>query len=61
MDDIILDSFPSNDIEALAMLYVKTRDLSNVTVEELVEMYDSAYKTIWNIRDQQQKATEEWF
>lgn len=61
MDDIILESFPRNDIDALAMLYVKNQDLTDITVEELVEMYDRAHATICAIREQQQRATETWF
>lgn len=46
MDDVILRSFPSNECEALAMLYVQNQDLSNVSPEELLDKYQDAYEKI---------------
>lgn len=60
MDDIIMRTFPANDAEALAMLYVQSQDLSGLTVEDLVDMYDSAYETISAIRAQQCNDSVEW-
>lgn len=60
MDDIFLRVFPGNDIEALAMLYVQSQDLTDITPEELVNMYDSAYETIAAVRNKQEYAEREW-
>lgn len=38
--------FPSNKYEALAFLYVQSRDLSKTTPEELAVMYVDAYTKI---------------
>lgn len=46
MSDISLNAFPQNNIEALAMLYVKSRDLSGKTPEEICKMYWEAYHRI---------------
>ena len=46
MDDVILHSFPSNECEALALLYVQNQDLSNVSPEELWDKYQDAYEKI---------------
>lgn len=53
MDDTILRTFPSNEIEALAMLYVKNQDLTDVTPEDLLNMYDNAYETMAAARQAQ--------
>lgn len=46
MDDVKLNTFPSTECEALAMLYVQSQDLSNVSPEGLLDMYRDAYKRI---------------
>lgn len=45
-ETIQLQSFPSNDVDALAMLYVQNQDLSEITPEQLFDMYQEAYKKI---------------
>lgn len=60
MEDVILQSFPRTDIEALALLYVQNQDLTNVTPEELLEMYDSAVEAMENTRKIQDYASEDW-
>lgn len=46
MSDNILRTFPETETEALAMLYVQNQDLSEVTPEELLDMYQDAYQKI---------------
>lgn len=46
MDTKELNTFPKNEREALALLYVQTRDLSNATPENLLEIYHDAYNRI---------------
>lgn len=58
-----MQAFPRNDVEALAMLYVSSQDLTNVTPEALVKMYDNACKDIQAVRDAQFEAEfgrDEW-
>ena len=38
--------FPRDEIEALAMLYVKNQDLSDLSPEELFDKYQEAYNKI---------------
>lgn len=45
-DQITLKSFPENKLEALAMLYVQTQDLSGLTPEQLLDKYQEAYDKI---------------
>ncbi len=53
MDDLTMQAFPRNEVEALAMLYVSSRDLSDITPEALVNLYDDAVKSIQAVRDAQ--------
>lgn len=46
MTDIDLRTFPANEIEALAMLYVQQQDLSEISPEALYDMYRDAYDKI---------------
>ncbi len=46
MADIYFETFPSNETEALAMLYVQSQDLSCATPEVLFDMYQDAYQKI---------------
>lgn len=48
MSDTTLKAFPSNKREALAMLYVQSRDLTNATPEDLLDLYQDAYERIGN-------------
>lgn len=45
-NDVTLRSFPRNECEALAILYIQNQDLSGVTPEELLEKYQEAYSQI---------------
>lgn len=60
MCDPILNTFPGNDVEALAMLYVQSQDLSGLTPEDLVHLYDEAYEAISAVRESQQYANRNW-
>lgn len=46
MADNTLSTFPDSATEALAMLYVQNQDLSGVTPESLLDMYQEAYERI---------------
>ena len=45
-NETILRTFPDNECEALAMLYVQNQDLSGVSPEALLDMYQKAYDQI---------------
>ncbi len=60
MDEVTLQTFPYDDVEALAMLYVQNQDLSGLSPEDLVHMYDKAYETISAVRESQQRAKDGW-
>lgn len=55
MDNVTLQTFPQDECEALAMLYVQSQDLSNLTPEELLDKYQDAYKKIKEHRKEQHK------
>jgi len=44
--DINLSSFPSNRVQALAMLYTQNQDLKGKTPTEIAKIYVSAYEEI---------------
>lgn len=46
MNDTTLSTFPDNRTEALAMLYVQHQDLSELTPEQLLDLYYEAYDKI---------------
>lgn len=46
MDEIMLKTFPKNECEALAMLYVQNQDLSGRSPTDLLAMYQEAYDAI---------------
>ena len=46
MSEINLSSFPANDQEAIAFLYVQNQDLSGLSPEEIYDKYRDAYKKI---------------
>lgn len=46
MAENVFRTFPETETEALAMLYVQRQDLSDVTPEELWDMYHDAYQKI---------------
>lgn len=43
MQDVTLESFPRNSVDALAMLYVQNQDLKEKSPEEICEIYWNAY------------------
>lgn len=45
-EQITLRSFPNNEFEALAMLYVQQKDLSAFTPEQLLDEYQKAYDKV---------------
>lgn len=61
MNETCLNAFPGSDIEALALLYVQKKDLTDITPEELLSMYDSAVEAMLAAREAQRKATENYF
>ena len=46
MSDNSFKYFPSDSVEALAMLYLSTVDLKGKTPEEIARMYYDAYRKI---------------
>ena len=46
MNDVTLRTFPKNECEALAMLYIQNQDLSGLTPEQLFEKYQETYEKI---------------
>lgn len=40
------NQFPRNKCEALAMLYVQSRELSEMSPEQILDVYEDAYKKI---------------
>ena len=61
MNDCYLEAFPKSDIEALAMLYVRSQDLTGKTPEELLAMYDDAVASMRAAREEQCAAKETYF
>ena len=52
MEDIELKTFPSSNIEALALLYVQNQDLKGKTPAEIHTMYqDALYEIKQDLRD----------
>lgn len=51
-----LRTFPENEVEALAMLYIQNQDLSTVTPEELLDMYQDTYQKIKAYRREKRSA-----
>lgn len=45
-NDVSLNSFPANQYEALAMLFMQNQDLSGKAPEEIAALYDDAYQKI---------------
>lgn len=46
MTNEMLKTFPASKFEALALLYVQKQDLSGITPEQLLDMYEDAYQKI---------------
>lgn len=55
MNDAI-QTFPANAIEALAMLYVQNQDLSDLTPEAILDLYEHAYNKIKDYRRDKRNA-----
>ena len=56
MSDTNLRTFPCDEREALAMLYVQNQDLTVLTPEEIYDKYCDAYEKIKNHAREQYKA-----
>lgn len=61
MSEVRLNTFPSNKIEALAMLYLQNRDLKNKTPEQLLDMYYEAYERLYEHKSQYCKGSIQTF
>ena len=51
-------SFPETETEALAMLYVQHQDLTGITPEGLLDMYQDAYQKITERRREKRNANQ---
>lgn len=58
-NDVKLNSFPDNELEALAFLYVQSQDLTGKTPAEISTMYYEAYYAIQ--KDYRIKRASGWF
>lgn len=56
MPETRLDTFPSNETEALAMLYIQQQDLSDLSPEEIYDKYYDAYQKIREYRKEKRDA-----
>lgn len=45
-DNISIETFPANKLEALAMLYMQHQNLSGLTPEQVLDKYQDAYAKI---------------
>lgn len=59
MQDVALESFPRNSIDALAMLFVQNQDLKGKSPEEICEIYWNAYFRIRNCNGDVRNAARE--
>lgn len=59
MDSPILNTFPENETQALAMLYVQNQDLSSATPEQLFDLYQDAYDKIKAHRKEKRNASKQ--
>lgn len=46
LEDYTVSVFPANECQALALLYVKSQDLTGKTPEEIADAYTDAYQRI---------------
>lgn len=58
-NDITLKTFPSNETEAIAYLYIQSQDLTGKTPAEIFTMYYDAYYEI--TKDRRLKSSSGWF
>ena len=56
MSDIEVRTFPANDTEALAMLYVQLQATAAHSPVELLHLYQNAYDAIGEEKDEQYAA-----
>ena len=54
-------AFPSNEYEALAMLYIRNQDSSHMTPEELWDLYEKTYLEIMQYAKSKQDASVDYF
>jgi hypothetical protein len=59
MADNTFKTFPETETEALAMLYVQKQDLSGVTPEGLLDMYQDAYQKIKAYRREKRNTNQQ--
>ena len=57
ISEINLSSFPANDQEAIAFLYVRNQDLSGLSPEEIYDKYCDTYKKIHYHKTNRQSKT----
>ena len=56
-DDCNLCTFPSSEYEALAMLYLKSQNLTGKSVQDIAEIYyNTYYEFRYNTKDIKDKA-----
>lgn len=61
-DKVTLSTFPSSRISALTMLYLEKQDFSDLTPEQLVDLYDEVYERIRNYeKEKKGKVGSSWF
>ena len=58
-ENVTFNVFPKTKNEALTMLYLQNQDLSNVTPEELLNLYVDTYEEIKNADLARKKANKE--
>lgn len=56
-NNVHLSKFPANECEALALLYIQSQDLSELTPEEIYDKYKETYDKIKK-RKKETKKTE---
>ena len=61
MADTYPTQFPSNELEALAMLYVQSQDLTDASPEDLYDMYQDAYQKIRDHHRAEREKSREHF
>lgn len=56
-NEVRLHKFPTDECEALALLYIQNQDLSNLSPEQIYDEYRDAYEKIKNRKQEtRQKA-----
>lgn len=52
-DKVSLNTFPSTESQALALLYIQKQDISGLTPEEFYDKYRDAYERIRKCKKRQ--------